>query len=114
VLSSQVTDATGRARLPSSAGLVREKARQWCWCARKAGDMSFLPLNRARPADLDLSRFDVGGAAVLHGLPNQIQAYLFSDRGIYRPGDTMNIGIDRQVHQLGAKAGRSAGGGGSD
>ena len=41
---------------------------------------------------LDISRFDVGG------MTNAIQAdklsaYLFSDRGIYRPGDTINIGM---------------------
>lgn len=90
VLSTQVTDATGRARLPSTAGLVREKAPV-VLVVKKAGDLSFLPLNRA-DRNLDLSRFDVGGVRFA-GLPNQIQAYLFSDRGIYRPGDTMNIGI---------------------
>jgi alpha-2-macroglobulin len=90
VLSAQVTDATGRARLPSMAGLVREKAPV-VLVVKKAGDLSFLPLNRA-DRNLDLSRFDVGGVRFA-GLPNQIQAYLFSDRGIYRPGDTMNIGI---------------------
>src|SRR3954454_14586056 len=38
-----------------------------------------------------MSRFDVGG---LHtaGLANQMTAYLFSDRGIYRPGDTIHVG----------------------
>ncbi len=90
VLSTQVTDAAGRARLPSTAGLVREKAPV-VLVVKKAGDLSFLPLNRA-DRNLDLSRFDVGGVRFA-GLPNQIQAYLFSDRGIYRPGDTMNIGI---------------------
>jgi uncharacterized protein YfaS (alpha-2-macroglobulin family) len=90
VLAAQVTDATGRVRLPSTAGLVREKAPA-VLVVKKAGDLSFLPLNRA-DRNLDLSRFDVGGVRFA-GLPNQIKAYLFSDRGIYRPGDTMNIGI---------------------
>ena len=90
VLASQVTGAQGMVHLPSLNGLVRDKTPV-VLVVRKGGDMSFLPLNRA-DRNLDLSRFDVGG---LHAsaLPNQIQAYLFSDRGIYRPGDTLHIGI---------------------
>lgn len=90
VLVSQATDAGGKAHLPSLTGMVREKLPV-VLVVRKGGDMSYLPLNRA-DRNLDTSRFDVGG---VHSgsLPNQIQAYLFSDRGIYRPGDTLNIGI---------------------
>ncbi len=90
VLLSQITDSNGVAHLPSLAGFNREKTPA-VLVIKKAGDLSFLPLNRA-DRNLDLSRFDIGG---LHasGLPNQMSAYLFSDRGIYRPGDTMNIGI---------------------
>ncbi|MBK8068626.1 MAG: hypothetical protein IPK27_13655 [Rhodanobacteraceae bacterium] len=52
---------------------------------------SFLPLN-SYDRGLDLSRFDIGGDA------NEIdagtlKAHLFSDRGLYRPGDTVNIGF---------------------
>lgn len=90
VLAAQLTDADGRARLPSMSGMLREKLPV-VLVVKKTGDLSFLPLNRAE-RNLDLSRFDVGGVKFA-GLPNQIQAYLFSDRGIYRPGDTMNIGI---------------------
>lgn len=90
VLVSQSTDATGRAQLPSVKGLTREKQAA-VLIVRKQGDLSFLPLNRA-DRNLDTSRFDVGGVYSA-GMPNQIQAYLFSDRGIYRPGDTMNIAI---------------------
>ena len=90
VLTSQAADAQGRAHLPSLTGMTREKAPV-VLVVKKSGDMSFLPLNRA-DRNLDLSRFDIGGVRS-GALPNQIQAYLFSDRGIYRPGDTMNIGI---------------------
>lgn len=90
VLASQATDTGGRAHLPSLTGMLREKLPV-VLVVRKAGDMSYLPLNRAERS-LDTSRFDVGGLRAA-SLPNQIQAYLFSDRGIYRPGDTMNIGI---------------------
>jgi hypothetical protein len=40
---------------------------------------------------LDLSRFDVGGVSNASEA-GQLSAYLFSDRGIYRPGDEMKIG----------------------
>ncbi|MEP6502810.1 MAG: MG2 domain-containing protein, partial [Betaproteobacteria bacterium] len=40
---------------------------------------------------LDMSRFDVGGLRS-GGVPNQMTAYLFSDRGMYRPGDTIHVG----------------------
>lgn len=90
VLLSQATEAGGKTHLPSLTGMTREKLPV-VLVVRKGGDMSYLPLNRA-DRNLDTSRFDVGGVHSA-GLPNQIQAYLFSDRGIYRPGDTMNIGI---------------------
>lgn len=90
VLSSKKTDAAGLARLPSLAGYTREKLPV-LMVVRKADDLSFMPLNR-NDRGLDLSRFDIGGA-VGAGLPNQTRAYLFSDRGIYRPGDTMHFGV---------------------
>lgn len=90
VLVSQATDAGGKVHLPSLTGMAREKMPV-VLVVRKSGDLSYLPLNRG-DRNLDTSRFDVGGVRSAN-LPNQIQAYLFSDRGIYRPGDTMNIGI---------------------
>jgi uncharacterized protein YfaS (alpha-2-macroglobulin family) len=90
VLTTQTTDAQGRARLNSLAGYVREKAPVLL-VAKKGDDLSFMPLGRA-DRSLDVSRFDVGGVRD-NGLPNQTRAYVFSDRGIYRPGDTMNFGI---------------------
>lgn len=90
VLVTQATDAEGVAHVRSLTGFNREKTPV-ALVVRKAGDMSFLPLNRSDRM-LDMSRFDVGGVSS-NGLPNQIQAFLFSDRGIYRPGETINIGI---------------------
>ncbi|MBF0432498.1 MAG: alpha-2-macroglobulin family protein, partial [Fibrobacteria bacterium] len=57
----------------------------------KDGDVSVLPV-KAPGRWLDYSRYEVGGE---HGHvdPKKINAYLFSDRGIYRPGDTLNVGM---------------------
>lgn len=90
VLFTQATDAGGHARFAKITGLARERAPLMV-LARKAGDLSFMPLNRAGRG-LDMSRFDVGGAANA-AVADQLSAYLFSDRGVYRPGDTFHIGM---------------------
>lgn len=90
IVASQATDATGAAKLPNLAGYQREKAPV-VLVVRKDGDLSFLPFNRS-DRTLDISRFDVGGLRAA-GVPNQMTAYVFSDRGIYRPGDTMHIAM---------------------
>ena len=89
-LFTQTTDATGRAQFAKLDNLSRERT-PLMYLVKKAGDMSFLPLNR-RDRGLDFSRFDVGGVRNTL-LPGTLSAYLFSDRGIYRPGDTINIGM---------------------
>ncbi|MCC6594081.1 MAG: alpha-2-macroglobulin [Xanthomonadales bacterium] len=89
-LAASDTDAMGRASLPNLDGFQREKVA--VAISVVAGeDLSFLPLHKYDRA-LDFSRFDIGGDA------NEIdagtlKAHLFSDRGLYRPGDTVNIGF---------------------
>ncbi|MEO8113726.1 MAG: MG2 domain-containing protein, partial [Phenylobacterium sp.] len=52
-------------------------------------DLAALDLDRA-PADL--SRQGIGGrAAAAPGAATQVDAYLYSDRGIYRPGETVHL-----------------------
>ena len=87
---SQATDASGRVHFEKLEGMTRERAPLMI-VAKKAGDMSFMPLNRA-DRQLDFSRFDVGGMQNARSA-DQLSAYVFSDRGIYRPGETMHIGL---------------------
>lgn len=89
-LFKQTTDANGRAQFAKLDSLARERT-PLMYLVKKAGDMSFLPLNR-RDRGLDFSRFDVGGIRNTIQ-PGTLSAYLFSDRGIYRPGDAINIGM---------------------
>ena len=84
------TDAGGRAQLPSLKDFKREKEPVMLTVSRD-GDYSFLPINDGGRR-LDYSRFDIGGE------PNDLDAgalnaFLFSDRGLYRPGDTVHIGM---------------------
>ncbi|HYS82024.1 MAG TPA: alpha-2-macroglobulin, partial [Anaeromyxobacteraceae bacterium] len=84
---SATTDAEGHARLPRLDDFKHEKAPV-AFLALRADDLSFLPFQRS-DRKLELSRFDVGGV-VTGGRP-RLDAYLFSDRGLYRPGDLFHV-----------------------
>ncbi len=89
-IASADTDADGRASLPDLSGFTREKQAVMLTVG-KDSDFSFLPLDSYDRA-LDYSRFDIGGE------PNRVEkgslkANLFSDRGLYRPGDRIQLGI---------------------
>jgi uncharacterized protein YfaS (alpha-2-macroglobulin family) len=90
VIAAQTSDGTGRARLPDLKGFEREKAPS-VYVARKANDTSFLPYERSDRV-LDFSRFDVGGVNS-NAEAGKLSAYLFSDRGIYRPGEEIRAGM---------------------
>ena len=89
-LFAQDTGADGAVHFPTFKGLDREK-RPALFVVKKADDLSFLPIGGA-DRQLDYSRFDIGGEASAVN-PGTLSAYLFSDRGIYRPGDEMHIGL---------------------
>ena len=84
------TDANGRATFPSFKDFKREKTPT-VYVAQSDGDFSFLPYQR-NDRQLNLSRFDTGGLYT-QGDTAALQAYLFSDRGIYRPGDDIHVGM---------------------
>ena len=92
-LFSETTPADGAVHFPSFKGLEREK-QPTLYVVKKGDDLSFLPIGGATSYDrkLDFSRFDVGGERNAQN-EGQLSAYLFSDRGIYRPGDTFHVGL---------------------
>lgn len=84
------TDVNGYVKFPSLEDYEREK-EPVVYVVRKGSDLSFLPYKRY-DRNLSFSRFDTGG--VYHALNyDGLNAYLFSDRGIYRPGDEFHVGI---------------------
>lgn len=83
------TDSDGHVRFPVLKDFTRER-QPVMLLAHKDGDTSFLPLDY-RIRELDLSRFDVGGVANSAD-KNALSAYLFSDRGVYRPGEEIRVG----------------------
>ena len=96
------TDSQGRASIPSLEQFDHEK-RPVAYVAQLGRDVSFLPFGR-EDRELNLSRFDTSG---LEGIkPGDLTAFLFTDRGIYRPGDAVKLGlIVKQHNWLGNLAG---------
>ncbi|UPT74298.1 MAG: transglycosylase domain-containing protein [Elusimicrobiota bacterium] len=89
-VASAFTDGAGRARLPDFTGYTRER-RPTAVVVRKDEDLAFLPFDRD-DRRLDVSRFDVGGETT-QGRERELSAYAFTDRGIYRPGETFHVGF---------------------
>ena len=89
-LFTQTSSADGVAHFPTMKGLERER-RPVMILAQSGGDQSFLPID-GEDRKLDYSRFDTGGE-VNAASAGELSAYLFSDRGIYRPGDLFHVGL---------------------
>jgi alpha-2-macroglobulin len=103
VVVSETTDAEGHVRFADLKGYTRERQPVF-YLVRRDGDSSFLPLD-GRGQQLDLSRFDVGGVESSAD-QRALSAYLFSDRGIYRPGEQIRIGaVVRAQNWSGSLAG---------
>jgi uncharacterized protein YfaS (alpha-2-macroglobulin family) len=86
------TNEQGRADLPVVRGLAREK-RPVAVVAVASGkdaaqDMAWLPLNDAARR-VDYSSYAVGGR---HSVADGLSASVFSQRGLYLPGETLHFG----------------------
>jgi uncharacterized protein YfaS (alpha-2-macroglobulin family) len=91
-IMTAITDATGRAHLPRPPPTeARREKTPLLIMAEKDNDMSFMPLNSGG-REIDFSRFDTGGVENAQSA-QQLSVYLFSDRGIYRPGETAHLGL---------------------
>jgi len=82
------TTVDGHAQLPDVGNFQREK-RPVAILATLGNDLSFLPFERPDRL-IDFSRFDIGG--VLASEKEALEAFLFTERGVYRPGDEVRLG----------------------
>lgn len=89
-VASGYTDANGQAHFAKLDELRREKT-PLMYVVNHGNDQSFLPVARSQHR-LDLSRFDIGGQFE-NGKPDRLGAYLFTDRGLYRPGETAHLAM---------------------
>ena len=88
---TSTTSADGHALIPSTKDLTEEK-QPTVYVVKKGSDLSFIPFNRSS-RQINLSKFDIGGVSARNLKQDSLNAYLFSDRGIYRPGENVNIGM---------------------
>jgi alpha-2-macroglobulin len=86
-LISERTDGQGIARFKSMDGLSNEQ-EPVAWVAKRDDDLTFLPFSRDSTRLLSYSRFDVGGDYTVDA---RLDGYLFTDRGLYRPGEELTI-----------------------
>ena len=84
IVFSGKTDSEGTLTLPEPAVRGKQANAPSHLVVRSKKDFSFLALNHAA---LDLSSLDIGGRV----LSNAGDAYLFTDRGIYRPRETVHL-----------------------
>jgi uncharacterized protein YfaS (alpha-2-macroglobulin family) len=84
-LAAATTDADGLARIPGAMLRGRGGDEPYAVMAYGAeGDFNFLEIGRAA---FDLSDRGVSGRAP----PGPVDAFLYSDRGIYRPGESVHL-----------------------
>lgn len=83
------TGTDGHVEFPNLKDFKDEK-EPVVFVATKGEDLSFLPIN-SHVNCVNYSRFDIGGVYT-RSQSNHLEAYLFSDRGIYRPGDDVHTG----------------------
>lgn len=92
---TKTTGPMGHVSLPSAAEFTQEK-EPVVYVVKQNGDVSFIPYNRYT-RQINYSRFDVGGEYSYGGEDgnenDRVNAYMFTDRGIYRPGESVNIGM---------------------
>ncbi|WP_395732630.1 alpha-2-macroglobulin [Prosthecobacter sp.] len=84
----QQTTADGHVLLPDVSNFQREK-RPVAIVATLGNDLSFLPFDRPDRL-LDFSRFDIGGVQASD--QEALEAFVFTERGVYRPGDDIHVG----------------------
>jgi uncharacterized protein YfaS (alpha-2-macroglobulin family) len=85
------TDVQGHASFPSLKDFTNER-EPTVYIVRNGNDVSFIPYNRA-DRQLNYSRYDIGGVTSNSENSAALTAFVFSDRGIYRPGDLAHFGM---------------------
>lgn len=101
---SRTSDDQGRVTFPSVNDFIEDR-EPTVYVAAFNNDVSFIPFNNAN-RQLNFSKFDIGGLYTNNQELHSLSAYIFSDRGIYRPGDTVYLGmIVKQAYAMPQPAG---------
>lgn len=84
------SNSLGYGRFTALGSLGREKS-PLAWVVRKGDDLTFLPWSQGSRF-LDYSNFDTGGTYGADD-PGVLKAFMFTDRGLYRPGEEVRLGF---------------------
>ncbi|MCL1972412.1 MAG: alpha-2-macroglobulin family protein [Endomicrobia bacterium] len=87
---TQYTNEQGCAVFNKVEGYSREK-QPVAYVVTSGSDISFMPFGRY-DRSVDYSKFNVSGE-YSSNREKGMKAFIFSDRGIYRPGDDINLGV---------------------
>jgi len=98
-LFTRTTSADGHVDFPSTQGFENEQLPN-VYVVRTADDVSFIPFQRSQRR-LNYSQFEIGGVRGEHRHKDNLNAFMFSDRGIYRPGEVVELGCIVKDRSLG-------------
>lgn len=90
-LYTKYTSKDGHISMPSTNDFNKEKTPT-VYVVKSKNDISFIPYDRSS-RQINLSRFDIGGVKPNNKSKDSLNAYLFTDRGIYRPGEEVTLGM---------------------
>lgn len=90
-ISSGLTSNDGHVHFPDLSDFTEDKLPT-VYLVTLDNDISFMPFNDA-DRELNYSRFDIGGIQSTDAEKTALNAFIFSDRGIYRPSDTAHIAM---------------------
>ncbi len=98
-LLTRTTGADGHVKFPSTKGFENEEKPN-VYVVRLENDTAFIPFERAS-RKINYSRYDVGGVRGQHAHRDNLNAFLFTDRGLYRPGENVQVGLIVKDRDLG-------------
>lgn len=88
-LFTRYTDKNGMVQFPNLADFKREK-EPVAYLVTTQNDLSFMPIKNYRTR-LSYEQFNVDGVTIQNS--DDIKAFVFTDRGIYRPNEKAHFGI---------------------
>lgn len=100
---SRTTNAKGQVTF-ASADRYRKERQPVAYLVNYGKDSAYLPYNRHQRR-IDFSGFDIDGEYGGNESGKNLKGFLFSDRGIYRPGETVNLGVMVRQENMQVKAG---------
>lgn len=84
------TDKNGKASFPDFSDFKKDK-EPVAYVVTNGADVSYIPVYKP-DRRMEFSRFDIGGVYDADK-EDKILGFVFSDRGIYRPGETASFGL---------------------